>query len=93
MEKHMDIASRNQRLRETLESMGLFVLPIFCEVRPVEFDDMHVSVALPSFVEQGTQDATSRPVPAPMTRSEVAEDIKAADAGRSSVVNFPAKLR
>jgi len=91
--KHMDVASRNQRLRETLEGMGLFVLPIYCESDPQRIDYMQVSAELPSRVKDGAQHSASGPVPAPVTRSEVAEVVGAADTSGGSVVNFPSKLR
>ena len=50
--KHMDVCSRNQRLRETLEGMGLFVLPIFCESDPRQSDYLHVSAVAPSYARQ-----------------------------------------
>jgi hypothetical protein len=89
--KHMDIASRNHRLRETLEGMGLFVLPIFCESEQDRIDYMQVSVALPTRIEQGRESATSGPVSTPVTSSKVAEGIKTTDTGGGSVVNFPSK--
>lgn|SRR5512145_1164096 len=88
--KHMDIASRNQRLRETLEGMGLFVLPIYSESDPLRIDYMHVSACLPERVQEGCQQAASATVAHPMSSPQVEDRIGTADGARPNVVDFPA---
>lgn len=90
--KHMDVASRNQRLRETLEGMGLFVQPV-ASTNSDTIDYLIVATALPTFVQQGAKNAASGAVTAPMTRTEIVGALGAADATRDVVVDFPTKLR
>lgn len=88
--KHMDIGSRNQRLRETLEGMGLFVVPIFCESDPQRIDYMHVSADLPSHVRHGvTENPACKTVAAPMASSKIGKVISSAESPGNNVVNFP----
>jgi len=92
--KHMDIGSRNARLRETLEGMGLYVHPIFSDERPAEIDYLHVSAALPSYVTQyASQQGTGAAIAAPVTGSEVGDVITPAECGRENVINLPTVLR
>ena len=84
--KHMDVASRNQRLRETLESMGLFVLPVFCEDDPSRIDYMQVSVATPEHIRKSSSGtAVAHPVPRP----QVADVVTPSEGNGNNVVNFP----
>jgi hypothetical protein len=88
--KHMDIASRNQRLRETLEGMGLVVVPIYSESDPSRIDYMHVSVDLPSYVRQGVaEQSTSSSVAKVMPSSDVGRDIEPTERFGGNVVNLP----
>jgi hypothetical protein len=88
--KHMDVASRNARLRETLEGFGLFVTPIFREDRTDEIDFMHVSVAPPAYaIENGRKLAASGPVPEPMTSAQIAKSIRPSDPDGDNVIEFP----
>ena len=90
--RHMDVASRNQRLRETLEGMGLFVMPIYCESDPSRIDYMQVSVTLPTFVQQGTDNPARATVPTPMPSSDIRGDVGAAKGLWDNVVNLPTKF-
>ena len=91
--KHMDIASRNQRLRETLEGMGLFVLPIYSESDPQRIDYMQVSAGLPAYVTKGvTEVPTVRAVAEPVSGSEVVRLVTPTESGGNNVVDFPAVL-
>lgn len=86
--KHMDAASRNQRLRETLEGMGLYVLPIFSESDSLRIDYLHVSAQLPS--QDGiAQHATSRPIAAPVAGSNIAGNVGTVETSGDNVVDFP----
>lgn len=90
--KHMDVASRNQRLRETLEGMGLFVLPIFCESDPTRIDYMQVSVDLPTHVRQGVAEFTSSPSIAEMVASSnIGGNIPATNGAWNNVIDLPTK--
>jgi len=87
---HMDAASRNTRLCKTLRGMGLYVEPIFASDDPERIDYLHVSVTLPTSVEQGvSQDATSGPVSMPVTRPDVSESIESTEPGGCDVIDFP----
>lgn len=89
----MDVASRNQRLREALEGMGLFVEPIFCGSDQQRIDYMLVSVALPSYVtEAGGQEPTSGTVAAPVAGTQVREIVRSTEPQGDNVVKMPAKL-
>ncbi len=89
----MDIASRNQRLRETLESMGLFVLPIFCESDPDRIDYMQVSVSLPTCIAEHARKQPASPrVSEPVTCSEVAESVRPVDSIGDNVIDLPSKI-
>jgi hypothetical protein len=91
--KHMDIGSRNARLRETLEGMGLFVTPIFREDKPDEIDFLHVSAAPPAYCfsqhQGGAKLPTSGAVTEPMAGSEIGENVRAAQSTLDNVVLFP----
>jgi hypothetical protein len=89
----MDVGSRNNRLCETLQGMGLFVLPVFAGDDPNQIDHMLVSVSLPRRIEQGTEDASGAPVATPMTSSEIGMTIKPAKDGGLNVVDFPTVFR
>jgi hypothetical protein len=92
--KHMDIGSRNARLRETLEGMGLYVQPIFSDEDLDQIDFMHVSAALPSYVTQSVPQETSCvAVATPMASAEVGDVISAAEGGRANVIDLPAAFR
>lgn len=93
MLKHMDVASRNQRLRETLEGMGLFVHPVFAPDRPGEIDHMLVAVALPNILQQSAQKTASGPVAPPVPCPQVVGVVEPPDDGGSSVINFPTIIR
>lgn len=86
---HMDRASRSQRLRETLEGMGLFVIPVYREGAE-EIDHLRVSVDLPQAVADG---ASSTPVAAPVPSSEVGPVVGSTECNGANVVNFPPVLR
>lgn len=91
--KHMDIASRNQRLRETLEGMGLFVLPIYSESDPRRIDYIQVSVETPTHIRQGVAEIPSgRGVAQVVSGSNVARNVEAAESLGNNVVNLPTKL-
>ena len=95
--RHMDVASRNQRLRETLEGMGLFVMPIYCESDPSRIDYMQVSVTLPTFVQRGTDNPARAIVPTPMPRSDdtigdVGDVGAAKGLWNDNVANLPTKF-
>ena len=91
--KHMDAASRNQRLRETLEGMGLFVVPIFCESDPTRIDYMQVSVTLPSYVVEDAGQQTAGPrVSTPVTCSKVAESVESVESKGDNVIDLPSIL-
>jgi hypothetical protein len=88
--KHMDVGSRNARLRETLESFGLFVTPIYREDRPDEIDLLHVSVARPTYArENGGYNSTSGAISEPVPCSNVIESVSAAAGGGGNVIDFP----
>lgn len=91
--KHMDVGSRNARLCATLQSMGLFVLPVFAESDPNQIDHMLVSVALPAHIEQPAESATGTPVTVPVSRSEVRMHVKPSECRGMGVIDFPAVLR
>lgn len=76
--KHMDVGSRNARLCETLQGMGLFVLPVFAEDDPERLDHMLVSAGLPTLTKQVAKNATSATVAVPVTSSQVAQHIQSA---------------
>lgn len=87
---HMDIASRNQRLRETLEGMGLFVLPIFCESDPCRIDYMQVSVDLPTHVRHGvSENSTSPSVAKMMASTDVGRDVRPSFGDGDNVIHLP----
>jgi len=88
----MDIGSRNQRLRETLEAMGLFVVPIFCESDPDRIDYMQVSAGLPECVAKGAQEPTSRAVAKPVARPKIGENVGASDGPGHNVVDLPTRV-
>jgi hypothetical protein len=91
--KHMDIGSRNQRLRETLEGMGLFVLPIFCESDHGRIDYLQVSVAPPAYAHQRiTEAGASRSIVAPVPRPQVAQGVRTAEGSFDNVVQLPSVL-
>lgn len=90
--KHMDMGSRNARLRETLEGMGLFVTPIFLEDKSEQIDYLHVSAGAPSYsggCQSRSQPATSSAISFPVTSPEVGDNIGAADGERVNVILFP----
>jgi hypothetical protein len=90
--KHMDIGSRNARLRETLEGMGLFVTPIFLKDRPDQIDYIHVSVGPPSYsggCQSCGQSTASGAVPLPMASSKVIESVGAANGEGDNVIYLP----
>ncbi len=90
----MDIGSRNARLRETLEGMGLYVHPIFSEKCPEEIDYMHVSVALPLYVTQSvTQETSCGAIAPPMAGTEVGDMTTASEGNRANVIDLPAAFR
>jgi hypothetical protein len=91
--KHMDVASRNQRLREALEGMGLYVLPIFCESDSERIDYMHVSVALPRYVHGVTEIAASSAVAQPVTSSQIEEAVGPVESHGDNVVDLPTVVR
>lgn len=87
----MDAASRNQRLRETLEGMGLFVLPVPRDDDPTVIDYLEVSAGLPSRVTQNsTQDAAGARITKPVPGAKIGDVIPREECGRENVVNFPA---
>lgn len=86
----MDVASRNQRLRETLEGMGLFVLPIYSESEPSRIDYMHVSVDLPIYVKQGVgEQATCASVPKVVAGADIRRNIAPTQCLGDNVINLP----
>jgi hypothetical protein len=88
--KHMDIGSRNQRLRETLEGMGLFVLPIYSESDLQRIDYLQVSADLPSYVRKGVAEVASRPsVAVPVPSSDIPRNVRTTESLRDNVVNLP----
>lgn len=91
--KHMDVASRNQRLRETLEGMGLFVVPVYTTTDPQEIAYLQVAVAKPDYSTLAAEQTSGFSVALPVTSPEVAEDIGAADCDGPNVVDFPPKVR
>jgi hypothetical protein len=91
--KHMDVGSRNARLCAMLQSMGLFVLPVFAEDDSERIDYMQVSVDLPSRASQnGSQQTSCRPVAAPMSGAEVVVRVGASESDGNNVVDFPSIL-
>jgi len=89
--KHMDVASRNQRLRETLEGMGLFVNPVFCESDPSRIDYLQVSADLPLSVKQGPKNAASACIPKVVAGANIAGNVGTAKADGNNVVDLPTK--
>lgn len=90
--KHMDIGSRNARLRETLEGMGLFVTPIFLEDRPDQIDYLHVSAGQPAYSsgsQRCGQSAASGAIAFPMPGSEVVESVRPKDCEGDNVIYLP----
>ena len=88
--KHMDIGSRNQRLRETLEGMGLFVVPVYSQSDPTQIDWLQVSAGLPGEIAEKTTDvsagaAIASPIPSP----NISDNIETADSSRNRVIDFP----
>lgn len=91
--KHMDAASRNQRLRETLEGMGLVVIPVFRPDEPDAIDHLLVSATLPNTgFQHVAQDATGTPVATPVACSEIPGSIGATKDDFANVVDFPPKV-
>jgi hypothetical protein len=92
--KHMDVGSRNQRLRETLEGMGLFVLPIYSESDSSRIDYLHVSAGLPTYSNKSlAETAACGPVVVPVSGAEVAQNVLAPEGQLDNVVNFPPVFR
>lgn len=93
--KHMDIGSRNQRLRETLEGFGLFVHPVPKEDDPDTIDYLCVSVVMPDDLSKQrlSQSSTIGSVATPMSGTQVAEDIGTTETDGFNVVNFPSISR
>lgn len=90
--KHMDVAARNQRLRATLEGMGLFVVPVYTTTNPSEIAYLQVAVAKPDYSSIAADPATSASIALPVTGSEVPENIRPTDGDGSNVVDFPPKV-
>jgi hypothetical protein len=89
--RHMDVGSRNARLCETLQSLGLFVVPIYAEDDPERIDYMHVSAAIPAY--ERAKDAACGSVAEVMPSAEVAEHVGPAKAAGVNVIDFPAVSR
>lgn len=89
---HMDVASRNQRLRETLEGMGLFVVPVYTTTDPPEIAYLQVAVAKPDYSTLAAEQASGASVALPVASPEVPENIGATDDGGPNVVDFPPKV-
>jgi hypothetical protein len=91
--KHMDIGSRNARLCETLQGLGLYVVPVYAIDDPERIDYMQVSVALPSAgAEQGTQNAAREGVAAPVASPEVRQAVAPSKREGENVVYLPTVL-
>jgi hypothetical protein len=92
--KHMDVGSRNRRLRETLEGMGLYVLPIYSESDPSRIDYLHVSAGLPTYPSKSlAEPAASSSIVAPVPGTQVTQDVPAPESQLNNVVDFPSVLR
>jgi len=90
--RHMDIGSRNARLRETLEGMGLFVTPIFLRDQPEQIDYLHVSAGPPSYSGGGQscgKTAACGSISFPMPSSDIAGSVGSIDCERDNVIYFP----
>lgn len=89
--KHMDVVSRNQRLRDTLEGMGLFVIPVFCESDPCRIDYLQVAAELPLSIKQGPKKSASTCIPDVMTRPDVSRNVTSPEGRGRNVIDLPTK--
>jgi len=92
----MDAGSRNARLCETLQGLGLYVIPIYSNLDPERIEYMHVSATIPVYAEAEpakAAEATSRgAVASPVTGSDIGDTIQPAQDRGPNVVDFPTKL-
>lgn len=88
---HMDEASRNIRLRDTLIGMGLFVVPVYSDTDTETIDHLIVSASLPKQLSGTADAATGRPVPEPVSSAQVEVSVTPTVRGRDNVVDLPTK--
>ena len=86
----MDIGSRNDRLCETLQALGLFVVPVMTAADPTRIAYLKVSVSLP---EQATENTAGRTVSSPVASPVVRPVINAAENRGHNVIDLPAVVR
>jgi hypothetical protein len=93
--EHMDLWSRNARLYETLNGMGLYIDPIPESDDPTKFNRLVVSAGLP-FQAGSARNCTEKPsqagVAPAMKRSQVDDVVAAPESGGENVVVFPTVL-
>ena len=89
--EHMDIASRNARLYETLKGMGLFVVAVPDNDDTTRIKHLIVSADL-QFAEQTAQHSAKAGVALAMQRPEIGDVVRAAEDRGVNVVDFPTKL-
>ena len=86
--EHMDEASRNQRLYETLKGMGLFVEPVPMRNNPDILAGVFVSCGHKS-AQQRTEKPAQTGVPPAVQRAQVVDRVQASDCGGGNVVDLP----
>lgn len=89
--RHMTVWDRNERLRETLEGLGLYVRPVPDVADPLRIDHLIVSVGLPA-VKECPEPTAERSIIPPVEGTDGLAGSGGCESIGGDVINFPAKL-
>ena len=92
---HMSVWARNQRLYDTLNGMGLFVLAVMRDDDPTMIDQIIVSAGIPSVIlttlEPSSNHVAEADILFPVEGFQVTEAVRSTLSQRNNVVPFPPK--